>query len=234
MRRVAHDLPYGEDPRQRLDLYAPRGARGLPVLVFLGKPGVHDQYEPTALALAARGFVVALPDYPVTRPPLFPAQIADAALAMAQAARLAADHGGDPTRLGVIGHGAGAGLAMMITLDRRYMAAVDQPNLIRAAAGLAGVYGAAQTTDPTWTQPIAYVRPNAPPIWLGYGADDNTVAAADTVTLHQRLRDSGGRSEIKLYPGLDHAGIIEAFLLSDRPEASAWDEVAGFFRRHLQ
>ena len=220
VRRVAHDLPYGEDPRQRLDLYAPRGARGLPVLVFLGKPGVHDQYEPTALALAARGFVVALPDYPVMAPPLSPALIADAALATAETARNAADHGGDAARLGVIGHGAGAALAMMITLDRRYMAAVNQPNLIRAAAGLAGVYGVAQTTDPTWTQPVAYVRPNAPPIWLGYGADDDTVVAADAVTFGQRIRAAGGRSEVHACSGR----ILDLPALKD---------AAGFFHRAL-
>ena len=43
-------------------------------------------------------------------------------------------------RLGVLGHSAGAHLALMIALDRRYMAAVGQPDLIKAAAGLAGPY----------------------------------------------------------------------------------------------
>ena len=228
MRRVAQDLPYGEDPRQRIDLYAPHGARGLPVLVFLGEPGAREQSEPTALALAARGFVVALPDYPVTERPLLPAQIADAALATAETARIAPNHGGDPSRLGVMGHGAGAGLAMMITLDRRYMAAVDQPNLIRAAAGLAGVYGFGPSTDPTWTQPVAYVRPDAPPIWLGYGAVDT-----QTVILNQRLHKIGGRSEIRFYPDLDRVEHLEALSASKRQKDSALDNVADFFRRHL-
>jgi len=220
VRRVAHDLPYGEDPRQRLDLYAPHGPGPWPMLVFFGEPDAREQYEPAVLALAARGFVVALPDYPVTRLPLFPAQIADAAMATAETARNAADHGGDAARLGVMGHGAGAGLAMMISLDRRYMAAVDQPNLIRAAAGLAGVYGVAQTTDPTWTQPVAYVRPNAPAIWLGYGADDDTVVAADAVTFGQRIGAAGGRSEVHACSGrtLDLPALKDA---------------AGFFHRAL-
>lgn len=221
VRRVAQDLPYGEDPRQRIDLYAPHGARGLPVLVFLGEPGAREQSEPTALALAARGFVVALPDYPVTEPPLFPVQIADAAVATAETARIASNHGGDPSRLGVMGRGAGAGLAMMVTLDRRYMAAVDQPNLIRAAAGLAGVYGVGQTTDPTWTQPVAYVRPDAPPIWLGYGADGDTPAVVDAVTLDQRIRAVGGRSAVYVRSG-------------SAPMSSVLEDAAKFFHSALR
>lgn len=233
VRRVAQDLPYGDDPRQRIDLYAPHGARGLPVLVFLGEPGAREQYEPTALALAARGFVVALVDYPVTEPPLFPAQIADAAVATAETARIASNHGGDPSRLGVMGYGAGAGLAMMMTLDRRYMAAVDQPNLIRAAAGLAGDYGVGQTTDPTWTQSIAYVRPNASPIWLGHGTADTVVPATETMSLHQHLRDSGGRSEVELYPDLNHADLIATSAAGQQAALPVLDDVARFFRLKL-
>ena len=134
---------------------------------------------------------------------------------------IASNHGGDPTRLGVMGRGAGAGLAMMITLDRRYMAAVDQPNLIRAAAGLAGVYGVGQTTDPTWTQPIAYVRPNAPPIWLGYDADGDTPAVVDAVTLDQRIRAVGGRSAVYVRSG-------------SAPMSSVLEDAAKFFHSALR
>lgn len=203
------------------------------MLVVFGEPDARELYEPAALALAARGLAVTLADYPVTKPPLSPALIADAALATDQAARLAADHGGNPARLGVMGHGAGAALAMMITLDRRYMAAVDQPNLIRAAAGLAGDYGVGQRIDPTWTQPIAYVRPDAPSIWLGHGTADTLVPETETVTFHQHLRDSGGRSEIKLYPGLNHADLIVGSIAEQQVPQPVLDDVARFFRRAL-
>ncbi|MEC8455912.1 MAG: alpha/beta hydrolase, partial [Pseudomonadota bacterium] len=131
-RRVARDLPYGDDPRQRMDLYAPKAPGPHPVLVFFygggWDSGSRDLYGWAAQALAAQGFVVALPDYRLVPQVVFPAFVQDAAAATARAAEAAPGHGGDSRRLGVLGHSAGAYLALMITLDRRYMAAVERPD----------------------------------------------------------------------------------------------------------
>ena len=66
-------------------------------------------------------------------------------------------------------------------------------DLIRAAAGLAGPYeflplnvassinAFGRAPDPTQTQPVTFVRPDAPPIWLGHGTEDVIVHAEDTV-----------------------------------------------------
>ncbi|WP_191554643.1 alpha/beta hydrolase [Brevundimonas aurantiaca] len=249
-RRVARDLPYGDDPRQRMDLYAPKAPGPHPVLVFFygggWDSGSRDLYGWAAQALAAQGFVVALPDYRLVPQVVFPAFVQDAAAATAAAAEAAADHGGDPRRLGVLGHSAGAYLAMMITLDRRYMAAVERPDLIRAAAGLAGPYdflpldvaasrnAFGRAPDPTLTQPITFVRPDAPPIWLGHGTADVVVHDEDTRLLHERQRAVGGRSEAKLYPGLDHADLVASFSPLFRAKAPVLKDVTGFLRRALE
>lgn len=248
-RRVARDLPYGDDPRQRMDLYAPRAPGPHPVLVFFygggWDSGSRDLYGWAAQALAALGFVVALPDYRLVPQVVFPAFVQDAAAATATAAEAAADHGGDPRRLGVLGHSAGAYLAMMITLDRRYMAAVERPDLIRAAAGLAGPYdflpfdvaasrnAFGRAPDPTLTQPITFVRPDAPPIWLGHGTADVVVHDEDTRLLDAHQRAVGGRSEAKLYDGLDHADLVATFSPLFRRKAPVLADVTGFFRRSL-
>ncbi|TAJ35194.1 MAG: alpha/beta hydrolase [Brevundimonas sp.] len=249
VRRVARDIAYGDDPRQRLDLYAPTAPGTYPVLVFFygggWDSGSRDLYGWAAQALAAQGFVVALPDYRVVPQVVFPAFIEDAAVATAKAADVAAAYGGDPERLGVLGHSAGAHLALMISLDRRYMQAVDRPGLIRAAAGLAGPYdflpfdvGASRNAfgrapDPTLTQPVTFVRPDAPPIWLGHGTADVVVHAEDTTILDQRMKAVGGRSEAKLYPGLDHADLIATFSPLFRKKATILADVTGFFHREL-
>ncbi len=248
-RRVARDLPYGDDPRQRMDLYAPKAPGPHPVLVFFygggWDSGSRDLYGWAAQALAAQGFVVALPDYRLVPQVVFPAFVQDAAAATAAAAEAAADHGGEPRRLGVLGHSAGGYLAMMITLDRRYMAAVERPDLIRAAAGLAGPYdflpfdvaasrnAFGRAPDPTLTQPITFVRPDAPPIWLGHGTADVVVHDEDTRLLHARQRAVGGRSEAKLYPGLDHADLVASFSPLFRAKAPVLKDVTGFLRRAL-
>ena len=249
VRRVARDIAYGDDPRQRLDLYAPTAPGTYPVLVFFygggWDSGSRDLYGWAAQALAAQGFVVALPDYRVVPQVVFPAFIEDAAVATAKAADVAAAYGGDPERVGVLGHSAGAHLALMISLDRRYMQAVDRPGLIRAAAGLAGPYdflpfdvGASRNAfgrapDPTLTQPVTFVRPDAPPIWLGHGTADVVVHAEDTTILDQRMKAVGGRSEAKLYPGLDHADLIATFSPLFRKKATILADVSGFFHREL-
>lgn len=248
-RRMARAIAYGPHPRQRMDIYAPGAGGPFPTLVFFygggWESGSREDYGWAAQALAARGFVVALPDYRVVPEVLFPTFIEDAAAATAKAADVATSHGGDPDRLGVLGHSAGAHLAMMITLDRRYMAAVGRPDLIKAAAGLAGPYdflpfdvaasrnAFGRAPDPAQTQPMTFARADAPPIWLGHGTADTVVHAEDTTILDARLRAVGGRSEAKLYPDLNHADLIATFSPLFRKKAPVLHDVSAFFHREL-
>jgi acetyl esterase/lipase len=224
-------------------------ARPWPVLVFFygggWDSGARSQYGWAAHALAARGFVVAMPDYRLVPQVHFPAFIEDAAAATARAGAVTGGYGGDPARLGVVGHSAGAHLAMMITLDRRYMAAAGAPDLIRAAAGLAGPYdflpldvpasinAFGRAPDLTLTQPVTFVRADAPPLWLGHGTDDELVEPRDATILCERMRAVGGRCEAKLYPGLNHADLIATFSPLFRKKAPVLDDVTAFLRREL-
>jgi acetyl esterase/lipase len=248
-RRVARGLAYGDDPRQTMDVYAPTGARDLPVVVFFygggWDSGSRDVYGWAAQAIAARGFVVFLPDYRIVPQVRFPSFIEDAAAATARAGDLARDYGGDGARLGVAGHSAGAHLAMMIALDRRYMQAVGRPDLIKAAVGLAGPYdflpfdvpaavnAFGRAPDPTLTQPVTFARADAPPLWLGHGTDDVVVHAEDTTILDARMKAVGGRSEAKLYPGLDHADLIATFSPLFRKKARVLGDMTAFLHREL-
>lgn len=247
--RVARDVPYGSHARQSFDLYAPNEGADLPVVVFFygggWDSGSKDVYGWAAQALAAQGFLVALPDYRLSPDVHFPAFIEDAAVATAAAADVAAEHGGDPLRLAVSGHSAGAHLAMMITLDRRYMAAVERPDLIRAAAGLAGPYdflpfdvaasrnAFGRAPDPTLTQPVTFARGDAPPVWLGHGTADDTVHAEDSEVLNARLSELGAPSTLRLYEGLNHADLIATFSPLFRRKAPVLDDMTAFLTRVL-
>lgn len=251
VRRVAKGLRYGPDARQTMDVFAPTAPAESPrpMLVFFygggWDSGSREVYGWAAQALAAQGFVVFVPDYRIVPEVHFPAFIQDAAAATAEAGKLAAQYGGDPARLGVIGHSAGAHLAMMIALDRRYMAGVEAPGLIRAAAGLAGPYdflpfdvpasinAFGRVADPTLTQPVSFVRADAPPLWLGHGTDDDVVHAEDTTILCDRMRAVGGRCEAKLYPGLNHADLIATFSPLFRKKAPVLADVSAFLHREL-
>ncbi|AQR60778.1 alpha/beta hydrolase [Brevundimonas sp. LM2] len=252
VRRVARDLPYGSEARQTFDVFAPAGATPatpLPVLVFFygggWDSGSKDLYGWAAQALAAQGFVVAVPDYRLVPEVHFPTFVEDAAAATARVAEVVGAYGGDPARLGVLDHSAGAHLAMMITLDRRYMAAVGQPDRIKAAAGLAGPYeflpfdvpasvnAFGQWPEPRETQPLTYARADAPPLWLGHGTADVTVHDEDSILLDAKMRELGGRSELNLYPGLSHEDLIATFAPLFRKKAPVLADVSGFFHRVL-
>jgi acetyl esterase/lipase len=110
--RVANDLSYGEGPRHTLDIYAPEtvGASA-PIVVFFyggGWEGAKEMYRFIGYSLAAQGLVVVIPDYRLHPAVEFPAFMNDAAEAVTWTRANAAQFGGDPDRLFLMGHSAGA------------------------------------------------------------------------------------------------------------------------------
>jgi acetyl esterase/lipase len=226
-RRVAHDVAYGSERRQRLDIYDDKqagkqaGGRAKPVLVFFYGGGWHggdkDHYGFAARAYAAKGFLVILPDYRLVPEVHFPVFVQDSAAAIAWAWRNAARFGGDPNRIVTAGHSAGAYNAIMPALDRKWLAAEGLPdNVIKAAAGLAGPYDFYPFTKPSSinamgryprpleTQPIRFVRADAPPLWLGHGTADTVVRVRNSRNLAAALKAAGAPVALREYSGSSH------------------------------
>ncbi|WP_303719551.1 alpha/beta hydrolase [Brevundimonas naejangsanensis] len=158
---------YGADPRQTLRLYRPAAANRLPILILLpdGAPEAVD--ERAARDLAEGGFIVVLADRREAPGSPHPAFIGDAATAVAWAKTRADDLGGDAGRIGVLGLGEGGRAALMLALDRRYLAAAGAPAAVRAAVGL-GVFA----SDTTFTDPSAYGgASDLAPVWRGAAGD---------------------------------------------------------------
>jgi len=140
----ALDVAYGDDAAERLDVFA-AGQPGSPVLVFIhgGYWRALDKSDQSFIApqLVQSGAMVVVPNYG-----LCPAvQIEDIALQLTQALawvwRNAAAHGGDPSRIVVAGHSAGAHLAAMLLCCRWKEVAADlPPRLVQGALGVSGVY----------------------------------------------------------------------------------------------
>ena len=241
---------YGSDPRQKLDVYAPEHATApLPVVVFFygggWNSGYRGGYAFAARAIAARGFVVVVPDYRLVPAVRFPAFVDDAAAAIRWTVDHVAASGGDPTRIAVAGHSAGAHIALLVTLDRHYLAAAGAPGAIRAAVGLAGPYdflpfdaqsaidAFGQAPDPALTQPIHFVRADAPPVLLLTGDADDVVRPRNTAALAAALRRVGAPVEVRTYPGVGHIGILLALSKPFRGKADALSTIADFLHAKL-
>ena len=131
------NVPYAAGDRHGLDVYAVEKSNA-PVVVFIygggWKEGDKSQYKFVAASLAARGFVTVVPDYGLYPAVRFPVFLQDAAAAVAWVKGNIARYGGDPRRVFLMGHSAGAHIAAMLTLDPQWLKA-DGVDVDRDIAG---------------------------------------------------------------------------------------------------
>ncbi len=237
------DVPYGMDARQMLDVYVPVAApQPRPVVVFFyggnWQSGAKADYLFVGAALAARGFIVVLPDYRLYPEVRYPDFIVDGASAVRWTLDHIAAYGGDPARVSVMGHSAGAYIALMLVLDPEWLG--EARAKIRSAVGLAGPYDFLPLTDPalqrifatspdlTRTQPITYADGTSPPVLLATGRRDTTVLPANTTLLAQRIREHGGKVKTIYYALLGHITLIGALGEPLRLVTPVLDDVTRF------
>lgn len=225
--RVERAIAYGAEPRHRLDLYMPKqkGDRAPAVLFFYGGgwvSGHRREYRFVGQALASKGIIVGIADYRLFPPHLFPDFVEDGAKAFAFLHQKLPNFGGDPKRLFVAGHSAGAYIAVMLACNPRYLreAGADVSS-IAGAIGIAGPYGFVPLTDPQHitifggsdrpeTHPTYFVDGKRPPMLLLTGDRDVTVLPGNTHNLAARLRQHDSKVEKVVYSCIDHFLIILA------------------------
>ena len=251
-RRAGQGIRYGPHARHHLDVWVPSrptSAR-LPVVVFFYGGGWHSgertDYGFAAAAFAALGFVVVVPDYRLVPETRYPGFLEDAALSLRWVWKDIAHYGGDPARIAVAGHSAGAYIAAMLALDPRWLGGVQLPaNLVKAGVLLSGPFDFApfrewrgraafgSHPDPAETQPINHVRADAPPLLLQHGASDRLVYAKNSRSLATRLAAVGASHQLKVYPGCDHAGTAVALSRPFRSRHPILADAVAFLRSAL-
>ena len=253
-------IAYGPDARQKLDIYTPATARTdalqktsedeepRKVLIFFHggswRDGEREGYEFLGKAFAERGFVTVIADYRKTPAVKFPAFIEDAASAIRWTYDNIARHSGSRDQIYLMGHSAGAHIAMMAALDPQYLAKQGlDGKVIKGVIGLAGPYDFLPFTSdgakaalgdwprPNETQPIYYAGPPAPPMLLLTGDKDETVKPRNSSALAAAISKSGGSAAVKIYPGVDHAGIMMAVARPFRSKATVVDDTTAFLTR---
>jgi arylformamidase len=126
---VKRDIPYADPPQERqvLDVYTPKGAKGLPVVFWIHgggwQTGDKNDVQVKPQVFNEKGFVFVSTNYRLLPAVDMGTLIRDVAKAVHWTHDHVAEHGGDPKRLLVMGHSAGAQLAALICTDDRYLKA---------------------------------------------------------------------------------------------------------------
>jgi acetyl esterase/lipase len=127
--RVHLDLPYAgmDDERQTLDVYAPTGGQSRPIILWIHGGGWQTgdkasvQIKPQAFV--DRGFVFVSTNYRLLPDVDMGTIVRDIARSIRWVHDHIGEYGGDPERILVMGHSAGAQLAALICTDDRYLKA---------------------------------------------------------------------------------------------------------------
>src|SRR5262249_5483315 len=134
-----------------------------------------------------------------------------------------AQFGGDPDKLFLKGHSAGAHIAAMLSIDARWLGkgGLDPRRDIAGLIGMAGPYdlmplcderlkmilGGGNGPEP---QPIYHVAPGAPPALLMTGGRARLVEPGNSVRLAARLVAAGNAATVLTYHRIGHFIIIAA------------------------
>ena len=242
-------IAYGDDPRQKLDVYVPRHALpDAPVVVFFyggsWNSGAREDYNFVGEALASRGIVAVVADYrlyPQVRYPLF---LQDGARAVAWTKAHIREFSGNPQRLYLMGHSSGGYNAAMLALDGDLLAAAGMsPKDLRGWIGLAGPYDFLPIENPAvrpvffWpdsppqSQPINHVSRGAPPALLIAASKDDLVnPTRNTGGLAHKLRAAGVPVQDFYYSRPNHITLVATLSRPLRGLAPVLDQVVDFIK----
>lgn len=241
------DIAYGHASRQRLDVYQPvqPSSNKRPVIVFFyggsWDSGDKKDYLFVAEAFTSKGFVTVIPDYRVYPEVAFPQLMEDPAYATKWVKLHIAEFGGDANQVYLVGHSAGAHLAVMLALNAHYLDAVGlQSTDFKATIGLAGPYDFLPLTsdrlkaifgaeDERWrSQPIEYVNGQNQPMLLMVGMQDGTVWPRNAINLASKINAHQGPVQIMRYPNYGHIDMVAKLAKPLRGNSTLLDDIVHF------
>lgn len=210
--------------RCRLDLYRPADASGFATVVWFHGGGLVAGEKGVPEPLKGQGLAVAAVNYRLSPRARAPSYVEDAAAAVAWVFRNIGAAGGDPERIIVAGASAGAYLALLVGLDRRWLAARGvEADRIRGIVSLTGQAvthftvreergGSGTRPEVDDLAPLRHVRGDAPPILLVTGDRElELLGRYEENAFFRRMLLIAGHRDVELHelPGLDH-GVVEA------------------------
>jgi len=230
---INKNIKYGAS-EAKLDVYRPENGDGYPVLIFVHggswNSGEKELYAPVAQKFVPLGMVVVIPDYTLHPKVTYRAQTEEMAAAIAWTIENISQFGGDPKRIVVSGHSAGAQLTALAILDPQFLNAHDHSaGTLCGYIGVSGPYDinaqmaferskgneskllpAVFEGEKNFASASAttHLQSNFPPALILHGDSDTTVPFSISQTFNDKLISIGGRSEFRVYEKTTHVGIL--------------------------
>jgi acetyl esterase/lipase len=246
---VVRDLSYrsGNVPapsKSRLDLYLPRGSPGFPVIVAIHGgalvEGDKKSQEFVGRRFAAAGIGTAVINYRLSPEVSHPAHVQDVAAAFAWVNRFIVEFGGRADNIFVIGHSAGAYLAVLLATDGRYLAGHRLTSRdIRGVVAVSGFFWvervALDRPKTVWgddrrawleASPPRHLAPALPPLLLMYADGDEPARRRQNIDMAQAARRAQNeRVELVEIAGRDHASVWNRL---DAPRDEVAERIVAF------
>ena len=231
------NLAYGPQPLQNLDIYMPSGSSTdkRPVLIFIhgGAWRYGDKaYEAAVLTpYLEQGMVGVMINYRLVPQSTFPDQSNDCLLALQWVYNNIEQFGGDRDNLHLVGHSAGAYLAVLAAVQSRRLQELGIPcGSIRSCTGLSGIYDLAWQYE-DWLLKIVHdfagdqkSEQEASPLSLissaalhpcgsfliVSGSNDIDGSAIQSRIFCEMLKVKGVQARFLLMAGTDHTGVLQS------------------------
>jgi arylformamidase len=227
---VSRDIAYGAHRLQRYNVFAPRGAARVPVLVFWHGGGWTNGYREwqtfMALRVTALGLVMVAPSYRLAPECPLPDAHHDSMALLVELQRRLPYFGGAADHLYLAGHSAGGHLAALAALRRADRAAAGLPDdIIKGCLPISGIMdlhhpdpppGSLEervyttvlrdrdATQDTVQSPLYWTAGNTVPFELTYGENDSARVIKSNRRLYAMLQAQGAPVGCVMEPGRDH------------------------------
>ncbi|MDF3130019.1 alpha/beta hydrolase [Kiritimatiellaeota bacterium B1221] len=222
MQAKLQNIPFAEPDRCKLEVYVPEGKKDFTTILYFYGGGMTTGDRHLPAEFADQEFAVVTPDYRLHPQTTCPGYIEDAAAAVAWTFKHVASFGGNPDKIVLVGSSAGAYLASMVTLDKRWLKPYGiDPDRLAALISLSGQnithFTIRKERGIPETQPLIdelapfyHIRPDAPPILLVTGDRELELMGRyeENAYFLRMLRNTGHtHNELHEIKGKDHGGM---------------------------
>ena len=220
------NLSYGENSNQVLDIVNSEKCVDSPVILFVHggswRWGTKNYHRIKGKQFAKNGITFATMNYRLYPEVQFPSFPEDVALSIKWLRQNIAKYGGDPDKIFLMGHSAGAHSISLVGLNPKYLKKCGGDlTWIKGVIPMSCPYELDSSKeflyedlfpsgfDPEAFMPMAQdVRSDCPPFFIMHGLLDPIVRKEQAKRFVKKLKDSGGDAKVKVYASHGHFSLV--------------------------